>query len=122
MRKPRAAARLPKPRLSFVQTMSSTTKDLLARAETDSKSNPKHAEQLYKEILTSAAASTSSDPDSLRDQESALVKLGELYRDQKNAAGVAEVINLSRSFMSSTAKAKTAKLSTVFVHLSSLVF
>jgi 26S proteasome regulatory subunit N6 len=65
----------------------------------------------------------------LRDQETALVKLGELYRDQKcvvvsyivweltdggkrNAKGLAEVITLSRAFMSSTAKAKTAKLST----------
>ncbi|CAL1705825.1 unnamed protein product [Somion occarium] len=43
-------------------------------------------------------------------QENALVKFAELYRDQKNAQGVAEVINMSRSFMSSTAKAKTAKL------------
>jgi 26S proteasome regulatory subunit N6 len=100
----------------------STTKELLAQAETESKSNPQHAEQLYKKILTSAAASTSSDPDSLRDQESALIKLGELYRDQKNAAGVAEVITLSRSFMSSTAKAKTAKLSMVFVCFPSLCF
>ena len=65
----------------------------------------------------------------MRDQETALVKLGELYRDQKcvvvpyivweltdggkrNAKGLAEVITLSRAFMSSTAKAKTAKLST----------
>jgi hypothetical protein len=64
----------------------------------------------------------------LRDQETALVQLGKLYRDQKyvhilldciysdpkslrNAKGVAEIITLSRSFMSSTAKAKTAKLS-----------
>jgi len=55
------------------------------------------------------------------------VKLGELYRDQKyvfyectadetnttvrNGKGLAEVITLSRAFMSSTAKAKTAKLS-----------
>jgi hypothetical protein len=34
--------------------------------------------------------------------------LNDTYR---NAKGVAEVITLSRSFMSSTAKAKTAKLS-----------
>jgi hypothetical protein len=47
----------------------------------------------------------------MREQETALLKLGELFRDQKNAQGVAEVITLSRSFMSSTAKAKTAKLS-----------
>jgi 26S proteasome regulatory subunit N6 len=57
-----------------------------------------------------------------------MIKLAELHRDQKwvlsvsslfprkltvrrNAKGLAEVITLSRSFMSSTAKAKTAKLS-----------
>lgn len=57
------------------------------------------------------------------------MKLGELYRDQKyvckvsthdttdlipfdrNAKGLSDVINMSRAFMSSTAKAKTAKLS-----------
>ena len=67
----------------------------------------------------------------MKEQESALVKLAELYRDQKyvedtcksqnargmltqsvrNASGLAEVITMSRAFMSSTAKAKTAKLS-----------
>lgn len=76
-------------------------------------------------------ASTSEMDQALRHQESALVSLGELYRDQKyapippvieallnlctlyrNAKGVSEVITLSRSFVSSTAKAKTAKLST----------
>ncbi|EED78937.1 predicted protein [Postia placenta Mad-698-R] len=46
----------------------------------------------------------------LRHQENALVKLAELYRDQKNARGVAEVITLSRTFVSASAKAKTAKL------------
>ncbi|KIY50239.1 PCI-domain-containing protein [Fistulina hepatica ATCC 64428] len=45
-----------------------------------------------------------------KEKEAALVKLGELYRDQKNADGLAQLITLSRGFMSSTAKAKTAKL------------
>ncbi|KAI1791767.1 PCI-domain-containing protein [Ganoderma leucocontextum] len=45
----------------------------------------------------------------LRDREAALVKLGELYRDQNNAKGVAEVTTLCHSVVSSTAKAKTAK-------------
>lgn len=47
-----------------------------------------------------------------RDQEAALVKLGQLYASQKDAAKLAEVVRSSRAFMSSTAKAKTAKLST----------
>ncbi|KAF5376698.1 hypothetical protein D9615_007861 [Tricholomella constricta] len=85
------------------------SKDLLEQAQAASKSNPQHAEQLYKQILSDSAAE-STEPEDLRAQEAALINLGELYRDQKNAAGVAEVITLSRAFMSSTAKAKTAKL------------
>jgi hypothetical protein len=37
-----------------------------------------------------------------------------LADDRRNATGLAEVIKLSRSYMSATAKAKTAKLSTFF--------
>jgi len=77
--------------------------DLLAQAE----AKPAQAEQIYKQIL---ADTSTSDAEGLRDKETALVKLGELYRDQKNGSALAEVITLSRSFMSSTAKAKTAKL------------
>ncbi|KAK0501384.1 PCI-domain-containing protein [Armillaria luteobubalina] len=96
-----------------------TTVQLLAEADAASKTDSVRAEALYKQILTSSssAPSTSSKEDvqqqktqTLRDQETALVNLGQLYRNQKNAQGVAEVITLSRSFMSSTAKAKTAKL------------
>ena len=36
----------------------------------------------------------------------------------RNAKGVAEVITLSRSFVSTTAKAKTAKLSELTTHSS----
>ena len=71
--------------------------------------------------------------DVLRDQEAALIKLGQLYRDEKyvdvnrhdllcdvdcivftccrNAKSLAEVVKSSRGFMSNAAKAKTAKLS-----------
>ncbi|EKM82308.1 hypothetical protein AGABI1DRAFT_97335 [Agaricus bisporus var. burnettii JB137-S8] len=77
---------------------------LLAQAE----ANPANAEQILRQIL--AENTTTTDPAVLRDKETALVKLGQLYRDQKNASSLAGVITLSRSFMSSTAKAKTAKL------------
>ncbi|KAI9568264.1 PCI domain-containing protein [Boletus coccyginus] len=89
---------------------------LLKEAESVAAANPKRAEQIYKQILgpaTSTSKGTSSTGDrdqSLRDQEAAMIKLAELHRDQRNATGLAEVITLSRSFMSSTAKAKTAKL------------
>ncbi|KIM58597.1 hypothetical protein SCLCIDRAFT_1218561 [Scleroderma citrinum Foug A] len=87
----------------------STTQDLLDEAKA---ANPKRAEEIYKQILAASAlnASSSSADQTLRDQESAMISLAELYRDQRNAQGLAEVITLSRSFMSSTAKAKTAKL------------
>ncbi|KAL9715525.1 26S proteasome regulatory subunit rpn6 [Leucoagaricus gongylophorus] len=83
--------------------MSSTT-ELLAQAEAHSP----YAEQIYKQILSDDPSN--ADAQVLRDKETALVKLGELYRDQRNAQGLSDIIMLSRSFMSSTAKAKTAKL------------
>ncbi|KAG1725713.1 proteasome regulatory particle subunit [Suillus paluster] len=94
----------------------SSTQDLLKQAADLASSNPKRAEELYKEILNSTGSTSNGSTvnaekeQSLRDQEAALIKLAELYRDQKDASGLAQVITLSRSFMSSTAKAKTAKL------------
>ncbi|KAF8644776.1 hypothetical protein AX16_008282 [Volvariella volvacea WC 439] len=86
--------------------------DTLAKADSLVASDPAAAEALYKQILAAPRDDNTQDEHAqfLRDQETALVKLGELYRDQKNAKSVAEVITLSRAFMSSTAKAKTAKL------------
>ncbi|KAI6103634.1 proteasome regulatory particle subunit [Pisolithus sp. B1] len=83
----------------------STNQALLDEAKD---ANPKRAEEIYKQILL--RTSNVERDQVLRDQENAMIKLAELYRDQKNAQGLAEVITLSRSFMSSTAKAKTAKL------------
>jgi 26S proteasome regulatory subunit N6 len=60
--------------------MSSTT-DLLAEAKALGVEKPKRREAIYKQILE--ASKSTVDPDELRDQETALVKLGELYRDQK---------------------------------------
>ncbi|RPD56385.1 PCI-domain-containing protein [Lentinus tigrinus ALCF2SS1-7] len=88
-----------------------TKDELLTQAQ--AAKDPVQAEALYREILASPIsehAPVEEKEAELRHQESALVKLGELYRDQNNAKGVAEVITLSRSFVSSTAKAKTAKL------------
>lgn len=93
-----------------------STQELLKQAADIASSNPKRAEELYKQILDSTASTSNGSAvnadkeQSLRDQESALIKLAELYRDQKDGSGLAQVITLSRSFMSSTAKAKTAKL------------
>lgn len=81
---------------------------LLDEAETILKSDPKRAEQLFREILDQPEKE--GDSALLRDQESALVHLGKLCRDRQDAPGLSQVITLSRSFMSSSAKAKTAKL------------
>ena len=59
----------------------SPTADLLAEAETVRVVDPKKGEAIYKQILN--ASKSTVNPDELRDQETALVKLGELYRDQK---------------------------------------
>ncbi|THG97955.1 hypothetical protein EW026_g4148 [Hermanssonia centrifuga] len=90
-----------------------SAEESLNEAQKCAGSDPKRAEKIYNEILeqnTDKNATQAENAVVLRHQEIALVKLGELYRDQKNAEGVAEVINKSRAFMSSTAKAKTAKL------------
>jgi 26S proteasome regulatory subunit N6 len=59
----------------------SSTADLLAEAGALGTENPKRREAIYKQILE--ASKSTVNPDELRDQETALVKLGELYRDQK---------------------------------------
>jgi len=59
----------------------SSTADLLAEAESLGSKPLKRKEEIYKQILE--GANTTVNPDELRDQETALVKLGELYRDQK---------------------------------------
>ncbi|KAI0929288.1 hypothetical protein AcW1_006271 [Taiwanofungus camphoratus] len=87
--------------------------ELLQEAQSLVSKNPQRAEAIYKEIIATPLkeyAVTEEREREIRHQESALVKLGELYRDRKNAQGVSEVIKMSRSFVSSTAKAKTAKL------------
>lgn len=64
----------------------STSAELLAEAVSASKSDSKRSESLYKQILSSTKPSThenSQQTQTLRDQETALVNLGQLYRDQK---------------------------------------
>ncbi|KAG9044578.1 26S proteasome regulatory subunit rpn6 [Tulasnella sp. UAMH 9824] len=75
----------------------------IEKADSLLQSDLSQADQIYKSVLTS------NDSDD-REQETALVKLGQIYANQKNAEKLAEVVRSSRAFMSSTAKAKTAKL------------
>ncbi|KAJ7743942.1 hypothetical protein DFH07DRAFT_835260 [Mycena maculata] len=94
-------------------SVSQTPADLLALASAP-ETTPQKVEQIYHDILarpTPPNLTPEAHAQMLREQEAALSRLGALYRDQQNAEGLAQVITLSRGFfMSSTAKAKTAKL------------
>jgi len=76
-------------------------------AQKMAKTDPTKAEVLYKDILSKGPGSGEA---ALREYETALMGLGELYRDQKKANELAELVRTSRSTLSSFAKAKTAKL------------
>lgn len=79
----------------------------LEEARELAKTQPSKSEALYKQILSDGPGTGEA---ALRDYETALMGLGELYRDQKKANELAELVRTSRSTLSSFAKAKTAKL------------
>ncbi|KAI1005827.1 putative 26S proteasome regulatory subunit [Podosphaera aphanis] len=80
----------------------------IVEAKKSIKSNPRHAESLLKDII-SKPPSVTSDTD-IRDYETALISLGQLYSDEKKPDQLADLTTKSRSVLSSFAKAKTAKL------------
>ena len=79
----------------------------IEEAQKLTKSDPAKAATLYKDILGKGPGSGEA---ALREYETALMSLGELYRDEKKADELAELVRASRSTLSSFAKAKTAKL------------
>lgn len=79
----------------------------IEEAQKLAKSDPSKAEAIYKDILSTGPGSGEA---ALREFETALMGLGELYRDQKNTSELAKLVTTSRSTLSSFAKAKTAKL------------
>lgn len=86
---------------------SSTAAQRVEQARALSKQDASKAESIYKEVLAEGPGSTEA---SSRDYESALVGLGELYRDGRRPQELAELIKTSRDVFSAFAKAKTAKL------------
>ena len=68
---------------------------------------PPPMESIYEEILSRQPGSNEA---ALREYETALIGLGELYRDNKKAHELAQLVETSRGTLSSFAKAKTAKL------------
>jgi 26S proteasome regulatory subunit N6 len=79
--------------------------------------NTAEGERILKEILNAKVSSEAKDEDSLRQRELALTRLGQLYRDEKDAEKLAEAVRSSRSLMTSIAKAKTAKLIRMLIDL-----
>ncbi|KAF2835705.1 PCI-domain-containing protein [Patellaria atrata CBS 101060] len=79
----------------------------IAEAQKLSKSEPANAERIYQEILSKDPGSNET---AVRNFETALIALGELYRDHKKVNELAELIQTARTVLSSFAKAKTAKL------------
>ncbi|KAL8799134.1 MAG: hypothetical protein Q9182_006109 [Xanthomendoza sp. 2 TL-2023] len=79
----------------------------LAEAQKLAKSEPFKAESIYKDILAKGPGSGEA---ALKEYETALMGLGELYRDQKYPKELSELVTSSRSTLSSFAKAKTAKI------------
>jgi len=83
----------------------------IAEAKEVAQTHPFKAESIYKDVLSKPPGSNEA---ALRDYESALLGLGELYRDNTNSEELAGLVKTSRSTLSSFAKAKTAKLGKSF--------
>ncbi|CAD6886825.1 unnamed protein product [Tilletia laevis] len=66
------------------------------------------AQTILNDIL--AANPNANDEDALKLKEGALLKLGQVHRDTKDAEALADVVRKSRALMAAGAKAKTAKL------------
>ena len=79
----------------------------IEEAQKLAKTEPAKAEAIYKSILSKGPGTGEA---ALRQYETALMNLGELYRDGKKVSELAELVRTSRSTLSSLAKAKTAKL------------
>lgn len=67
------------------------------------------AEEKYKSIILSEDSSQ-TNAKKLQEQEAAILELGKLYQDQKQAAQLSELINQSRDVLGKFAKSKTAKI------------
>ncbi|KAH9907873.1 PCI-domain-containing protein [Xylariomycetidae sp. FL2044] len=85
-----------------------TKKPSVKEAKLLAGSDPRKAEAIYKDIIANPPSATSDA--AVKEYESALISLGELYRDEKKPQELDNLITTSRTVLSSFAKAKTAKL------------
>ena len=72
------------------------------------KDQPSKAEAIYKEILSQPPGTSDK---AVREFETALLGLGELYRDHKRTQDLANLIQQTREVLTTFARAKTSKLS-----------
>ncbi|KAI1780962.1 PCI-domain-containing protein [Hypoxylon cercidicola] len=84
------------------------TKPSVKEAQSLASTDPRKAEAIYKEIISKPPSVTSDEV--IKEYESALISLGELYRDEKKPQELVDLVTTSRTVLSSFAKAKTAKL------------
>ena len=84
-----------------------TNSTRIEEAQKLTKTDPPKAESIYKDVLSKGPGSGEA---ALHQYETALMGLGELYRDTKQPNKLADLVSTSRSTLSSFAKAKTAKL------------
>lgn len=79
----------------------------LEEAKKLSKDQPEKAEQIYQDILSKPPGTNDK---AVRQFETALIGLGELYRDHKRTQDLATLVQQTREVLTSFARAKTAKL------------
>lgn len=79
----------------------------IEEARKNAKEHPEKSEAIFKDILSKTPGSNDK---AVREFESALIGLGELYRDHKRTQDLATLIQQTRDVLTSFARAKTAKL------------
>jgi 26S proteasome regulatory subunit N6 len=84
-----------------------TIAERIAEAQKVVKKDPETAESTYKDVLQRDPGTNDA---ALRNFETALIGLGELYRTQNRVDDLADLIRQSRSALSQFARAKTSKL------------
>ncbi|KAF2101631.1 PCI-domain-containing protein [Rhizodiscina lignyota] len=79
----------------------------IEEAQKVASNDPNKAEAVYKDILSKNPGTSEG---AIKNFETSLVSLGELYRDHKKVQELADLVQQTRSALSAFAKAKTAKL------------
>ena len=79
----------------------------LEEARKQSKTDPSASEATFKDVLSKGPGTSDAAG---RDFEAALTGLGEIYRDQRRAEDLSQLVQSTRSELSNLPKAKTAKI------------